>query len=40
MKQGNIIELKCQYHNDSFNGQQPAALEKKVKGIIHWVNAE
>ena len=36
---GNIIELKCSYHSDSFNGVQPAGLEKKVKGIIHWVNA-
>lgn len=33
------VELKCSYHADSFGGQQPAALEKKVKGIIHWVNA-
>lgn len=37
---GEIIELKCKYYDDSFNGQQPSALEKKVKGIIHWVNAE
>ena len=36
---GKPIELKCTYHKDSFGGQQPAALEKKVKGIIHWVNA-
>ena len=36
---GNIIELKCSYHSDSFNGVQPTGLEKKVKGIIHWVNA-
>lgn len=36
---GNVIELKCSYHEDSFGGVQPAALEKKVKGIIHWVNA-
>lgn len=38
--QGNVIELKCIYHEDSFAGQQPAALDKKVKGIIHWVNAK
>ncbi len=36
---GNVVELKCSYYEDSFGGQQPAALEKKVKGIIHWVNA-
>lgn len=38
--QGSVVELKCTYHKDSFGGQQPAALEKKVKGIIHWVNAK
>ena len=37
---GNVIELKCHYHKDSFGGEQPKALEKKVKGIIHWVNAK
>lgn len=37
---GKVIELKCTYHKDSFAGAQPAALEKKVKGIIHWVNAK
>ncbi|MCT4641937.1 MAG: glutamine--tRNA ligase/YqeY domain fusion protein [Bacteriovoracaceae bacterium] len=37
---GKVIELKCTYHEDSFGGVQPAALEKKVKGIIHWVNAK
>ena len=37
---GEIIELKCHYHKDSFGGVQPAALEKKVKGIIHWVGAK
>lgn len=36
---GKVVELKCTYYEDSFGGQQPAALEKKVKGIIHWVNA-
>ena len=36
---GNVTELLCTYHEDSFGGKQPAALEKKVKGIIHWVNA-
>jgi glutaminyl-tRNA synthetase len=35
-----VVELKCTYHKDSFGGVQPAALEKKVKGIIHWVNAK
>lgn len=37
---GEVIELKCKYYEDSFNGQQPEALEKKVKGIIHWVNSK
>lgn len=37
---GEIVELKCKYYDDSFNGQQPSAIEKKVKGIIHWVNAD
>lgn len=36
---GKVVELKCIYHEDSFGGVQPEALEKKVKGIIHWVNA-
>jgi len=36
---GVVVELKCTYHEDSFGGKQPEALEKKVKGIIHWVNA-
>jgi len=36
---GKVTELLCTYHEDSFGGQQPAALEKKVKGIVHWVNA-
>lgn len=41
IKEGeNVVELKCTYHKDSFGGVQPAALEKKVKGIIHWVNAK
>ncbi len=40
VKEGDkVVELKCTYHNDSFGGAQPKALEKKVKGIIHWVNA-
>jgi glutaminyl-tRNA synthetase len=38
--QGEIVELKCHYHEDSFGGKQPEALTKKVKGIIHWVNAK
>lgn len=37
---GKVVELKCRYYEDSFGGQQPAELEKKVKGIIHWVNAK
>lgn len=38
--EGKVIELKCHYHADSAHGAQPEALEKKVKGIIHWVNAK
>lgn len=37
---GHVVELKCSYYEDSFGGKQPAALDKKVKGIIHWVNAK
>lgn len=37
---GKTVEIKCTYHEDSFGGVQPQALEKKVKGIIHWVNAK
>jgi glutaminyl-tRNA synthetase len=41
VKEGDkVVELKCHYHKDSFGGVQPEALEKKVKGIIHWVNAK
>jgi glutaminyl-tRNA synthetase len=41
IKEGDkVVELKCTYHKDSFGGVQPEALEKKVKGIIHWVNAK
>ncbi len=36
---GNVVELKCRYHKDSFGGVTPEGM-KKVKGIIHWVNAE
>lgn len=36
---GNVVELKCRYHKDSFGGVTPEGV-KKVKGIIHWVNAE
>jgi len=35
---GKVMELKCSYHPDSFGGQTPEGM-KKVKGIIHWVNA-
>lgn len=37
-EQGEVVELKCRYHQDSFGGQTPEGM-KKVKGIIHWVNA-
>lgn len=36
---GKVVELKCTYHKDSFGGQTPEGM-KKVKGIIHWVNAK
>ena len=36
---GEIVELKCRYHKDSFGGQTPEGLGK-VKGIVHWVNAQ
>lgn len=36
---GEVIELKCTYHEDSFGGVTPERLGK-VKGIIHWVNAK
>jgi len=34
---GNVIELRCEYLEQTRNGQQPEG--RKVKGIIHWVNA-
>lgn len=37
-EQGEVIELKCSYHKDSFGGATPEGM-KKVKGIIHWVSA-
>jgi glutaminyl-tRNA synthetase len=37
-EQGDVIELKCRYIEDSFHGQSPEGAPK-VKGIIHWVNA-
>jgi glutaminyl-tRNA synthetase len=36
--EGNVVELKCHYIEDSFHGKTPEG-EKKPKGIIHWVNA-
>ncbi|MGB0452383.1 MAG: glutamine--tRNA ligase/YqeY domain fusion protein [Bacteriovoracaceae bacterium] len=36
--QGEITELRCSYHKDSFGGVTPEGM-KKVKGIIHWVSA-
>ncbi len=35
---GKLIELRCEYLPETRNGQQPEG--RKVKGIIHWVNAE
>ena len=37
-EKGDVTELKCSYVEGSFNGQLPEDM-KKVKGIIHWVNA-
>ena len=34
---GNPVELHCTYLDETRNGQQPEG--RKVKGIIHWVNA-
>ena len=36
---GKVVELKCHYRPDSFGGKTPEGM-KKVKGIIHWVNAK
>ncbi|MFW7379580.1 MAG: glutamine--tRNA ligase/YqeY domain fusion protein [Oligoflexus sp.] len=35
---GNIQELRCTYHPETFAGKKPAD-GRKVKGIIHWVSA-
>lgn len=35
---GNILELRCTYHKDTFAGVTPEGM-KKVKGIINWVSA-
>lgn len=37
--QGEVVELRCRYHQDTFGGVTPEGM-KKVKGIIHWVSAE
>lgn len=34
---GEIVELRCNYDPDTRNGVQPEG--RRVKGIIHWVNA-
>jgi len=34
---GEVVELRCDYLPDTRNGKQPEG--RKVKGIIHWVNA-
>ena len=36
--QGRAVELRCQYDPDTRHGVRPDG--RKVKGIIHWVNAE
>jgi len=35
---GEVSELRCTYHQESFAGKTPEGM-KKVKGIIHWVSA-
>lgn len=35
---GEIVELRCTYHKDTFAGVTPEGM-KKVKGIINWVSA-
>ena len=35
---GRVIELRCRYDPDTRHGAQPAS--GKVKGIIHWLNAQ
>ena len=35
---GRAVELRCQYDPDTRHGAQPEG--RRVKGIIHWVNAE
>ena len=35
---GRAVELRCEYDPDTRHGAQPEG--RKVKGIIHWVNAE
>ncbi len=35
---GRAVELRCQYDPDTRHGAHPEG--RKVKGIIHWVNAE
>lgn len=34
---GEVVELRCDYLPETRNGKQPEG--RKVKGIIHWVNA-
>ena len=36
---GNVTELRCTYHPETRGGQKPAE-GGKVKGIVHWVNAQ
>jgi glutaminyl-tRNA synthetase len=36
---GEVIELRCSYHKDTFGGVTPEGM-KKVKGIINWVSAK
>jgi len=36
---GNVLEVHCHYDADTLGGKKPAD-GRKVKGIIHWLNAE
>lgn len=38
-EKGEIEELRCTYHKETFGGVTPEGM-KKVKGIIHWVSAD
>ncbi len=37
---GQVVEVRCRYDPATRHGKQPQGDGRKVKGIIHWVNAE